>query len=84
VVVHAPQVIAAGHGRERAIERENLEAVAGRSRSRMISGRKSETTYEQTENLNPGKISSVQAAPPRMWRRSSTRTFFQRARGRLR
>ena len=28
VVVHAPQVIAAGHGRERAIERENLEAVA--------------------------------------------------------
>ena len=30
----------------------------------MISGRSSETTYEQTENLKPGKISSVTAAPP--------------------
>ncbi len=28
VVVHAPQVIAAGHGREGAVERENFEAVA--------------------------------------------------------
>ncbi len=28
VVVHTPQVIAAGHGRESAVERENLEAVA--------------------------------------------------------
>src|SRR5580765_5317984 len=41
----------------------------------MISGRSSETTYEQTENLNPGKISSVTAAPPRTWRRSRTSTF---------
>src|SRR5215470_11974431 len=38
----------------------------GRSRSRMISGRSSETTYEQTENLNPGTISSVQAAAKHM------------------
>ena len=30
----------------------------------MISGRSSETTYEQTENLKPGKTSSVTAAPP--------------------
>ena len=29
----------------------------------MISGRSSETTYEHTENLKPGKTSSVQAAP---------------------
>jgi hypothetical protein len=28
----------------------------------MISGRSSETTYEQTENLKPGKTSSVTAA----------------------
>ena len=42
----------------------------------MISGRSSETTYEQTENLKPGKTSSVTAAPPRTWRRSSTSTFL--------
>src|SRR5207248_7382509 len=42
----------------------------------MISGRSSETTYEQTENLKPGKISSVTAAPPRTWRRSRTTTFL--------
>src|SRR5215471_11558958 len=42
----------------------------------MISGRSSDTTYEQTENLKPGKTSSVTAAPPRTWRRSRTRTFF--------
>src|SRR5689334_15010357 len=48
----------------------------GRSRSRMISGRSSDTTYEQTENLNPGKTSSVTAAPPRTCRRSRTITFF--------
>jgi hypothetical protein len=30
----------------------------------MISGRSSETTYENTENLNPGTISSVRVAPP--------------------
>src|ERR1019366_4249363 len=47
----------------------------GRSRSRMISGRSSDTTYEQTENLKPGKTSSVTAAPPTMWRRSRTRTL---------
>ena len=41
----------------------------------MISGRSSETTYEQTENLNPGKTSSVTAAPPRTWRRSRTSTL---------
>ena len=41
----------------------------------MISGRSSETTYEQTENLNPGKISSVTAAPPSTCRRSSTSTL---------
>jgi hypothetical protein len=28
VVVHAPQVITAGHGGEGAVERENFEAVA--------------------------------------------------------
>ena len=28
VIVHAPQIIAAGHGRERAVERKNFEAVA--------------------------------------------------------
>ena len=36
----------------------------GRFRSRMISGRKILTTYEKTENLKPGKISSVTVAPP--------------------
>src|SRR5689334_16545798 len=40
----------------------------------MISGRNSETTYEQTENLKPGKTSSVTAAPPTRWRFSSTTT----------
>ena len=30
----------------------------------MISGRSRLTTYENTENLKPGKISSVTAAPP--------------------
>ena len=34
VVVHAPQIIAAGHGRERAVERKNLEAVAREDRGR--------------------------------------------------
>src|SRR5688500_7819566 len=46
-----------------------------RSSSRMISGRSNDTTYEHTENLKPGKISSVTAAPPRTCRRSSTSTF---------
>ena len=41
----------------------------------MISGRSSETTYEQTEKRKPGKTSSVTAAPPSTWRRSSTSTF---------
>src|SRR5262249_37545758 len=41
-----------------------------------ISGRSSDTTYEQTENLNPGKTSSVTAAPPRRWRRSRTSVFL--------
>ena len=40
----------------------------------MISGRSRETTYEQTENLKPGKTSSVTAAPPSTYRRSSTST----------
>ena len=30
VIVHSPQVIAAEHGRERAIERKNFQAVAGK------------------------------------------------------
>ena len=34
-----------------------------RQNSRIISGRSSDTTYEATENLNPGKTSSVTAAP---------------------
>ena len=42
----------------------------------MISGRSSETTYEQTEKRKPGKTSSVTAAPPSTWRRSSTSTFL--------
>ena len=46
----------------------------------MISGRSSDTTYEQTEYLKPGKISSVTAAPPSTWRRSSTSTFRPGAR----
>ena len=46
----------------------------------MISGRSSETTYEQTENLKPGKTSSVTAAPPSTCRRSSTSTFSPGAR----
>src|SRR5687768_9384126 len=41
----------------------------------MISGRSSDTTYEQTENLKPGKTSSVTAAPPSTWRRSRTSTL---------
>jgi hypothetical protein len=40
----------------------------------MISGRNRLTTYEYTENLKPGKISSVTAAPPMRSRRSSTST----------
>ena len=46
----------------------------------MISGRSSETTYEQTENLKPGKTSSVTAAPPSTCRRSSTSTLRPGAR----
>ena len=42
----------------------------------MISGRSSDTTYDATENLKPGKTSSVTAAPPSTWRRSRTSTFF--------
>ena len=41
----------------------------------MISGRSRLTTYEKTENLKPGTISSVTAAPPTSGRRSSTTTF---------
>src|SRR5919106_4379550 len=40
----------------------------------MISGRSRETTYEASENRNPGNTSSVTAAPPRTCRRSKTRT----------
>ena len=43
-------------------------------RELMIRGRIRLTTYEQTENLKPGKISSVIVAPPMSSRRSSTRT----------
>ena len=39
----------------------------------MISGRSSDTTYEATLNRNPGKTSSVTAAPPTRCRRSRTR-----------
>ena len=42
----------------------------------MISGRSSETTYEQTEKRKPGKTSSVTAAPPRTCRRSSDEDGF--------
>src|SRR2546426_283256 len=48
----------------------------GRSRSRMICGRRRLHTYEQTVNLNPGYTSSVTAAPPRTCRRSRTTTFL--------
>ena len=40
----------------------------------MISGRSRLTTYENTENVKPGKTSSVTAAPPTRSRRSSTST----------
>jgi hypothetical protein len=40
----APEVVAVRHRRERAVERQDLEAVRGRSSSRMISGRSSDTT----------------------------------------
>ena len=30
MIVHAPQIISAGHGRERAVERKNFQAVAGK------------------------------------------------------
>ena len=46
----------------------------------MISGRSRLTTYENTENLKPGKISSVTAAPPTSGRRSSTSVLASRAR----
>ena len=46
----------------------------------MISGRSRLTTYEKTENLKPGKISSVTAAPPTSGRRSSTSDLLARAR----
>src|SRR2546425_12226320 len=49
----------------------------GRSRSRMICGRRRLHTYEQTVNLNPGYTSSVTAAPPRTCRRSRTTTFLR-------
>src|SRR3989442_4709680 len=44
------------------------------SRSRMISGRKRPAEYASRENLTPGKTSSVMQAPPRIGRRSTTRT----------
>jgi hypothetical protein len=52
VVVDAPQVVAAAglralalaQRRERAVEREDVEAVLGRLSSRMISGRRRLTT----------------------------------------
>ena len=30
VVVHAPEIVAVGHGREGAVERQNFQAVAGK------------------------------------------------------
>src|SRR5262245_55695469 len=41
----------------------------------MITGRSRDTTYEDTEDLKPGKASSVTAAPPTRWRRSRTSTL---------
>ena len=38
-------------------------------------GRIKLTTYEHTENVKPGKSSSLTAAPPTTWRRSSTTTL---------
>src|SRR5688572_1702342 len=46
----------------------------GRSRSRMISGRRRLTTYENTEKRKPGKTSSLRAAPPMISSFSSTST----------
>ena len=48
----------------------------GSINSRMTLGFIKLTTYEQTENLNPGNTSSVTAAPPSTCRRSRTSTFF--------
>jgi hypothetical protein len=50
-VAVAQQVAAVVEGREGLFERQHFVAVRGRSRSRMIHGRSSETTYEQQENL---------------------------------
>ena len=55
VIVDAPQVVAVRHRRERAVERQQLHAVARQIELANDLGRSSETTYEQTENLKPGK-----------------------------
>ena len=46
------------------------------SSSWMMSGRSSDSAYENVVNQKPGRSSSVIAAPPTMCRRSRTRTFL--------
>jgi hypothetical protein len=74
VVVDTPQVVAVER-RKRSVERQDLEAVLRQRELRTISGRSSETTYDATLKRKPGNTSSVTAAPPRTWRRSSTTTL---------
>src|SRR5688572_18265189 len=63
-------------GRKLASSRSTIfRPCACRSRSRMTFGFSNETVYAATELRNPGWNSSVTAAPPTTWRRSSTVTF---------
>ena len=76
VIVDAPQVIAVRHRREGAVERQDLEAVARQIEiADDLRPQQRHDVRADREAGSPGKTSSVTAAPPTTWRRSSTSTF---------
>ena len=67
------------YGQQRCGQRTRWQRVSSSPRtssssSSMTAGRSRPARYDARENLNPGIISSVTAAPPTMCRRSSTVT----------
>ena len=55
VIVHAPQIVAAGHGSEGAVERQNLEAVAGKFEVANDFGPQQRDYVRANGKLEPGK-----------------------------
>ena len=75
VIVHAPEVVAVRHRRERAVERQDLQAVPWQIELANDLGPQQRHHIGADRVLEAGKISSVTAAPPSTCRRSTTSTL---------